>query len=47
MYKHPVRTGLAFLGGAACATAAGFLIGYGILVGFERPLESWYRRNNH
>lgn len=47
MYKRPLHTGLALLGGAACALAAGFLLVYGALVGFERPLESWYHRNNH
>ena len=47
MYSHPARTGLAFVGGAAFATAATFLLVYGALVGFERPLESWYHRNNH
>ena len=47
MYAKNVRTGAALLTGAACALVGGFLVVYGALVGFERPLESWYRKRNH
>jgi hypothetical protein len=47
MYTRNIRKGLAFIGGALCAAVAGFLFLYGALVGFERPLEAWYHRNNH
>lgn len=47
MYRHPVRTGLAFIGAGLCAAAAAVLIGYGAIVTFEDPLEVWYRKRNH
>lgn len=47
VYKNHARTGAVLLAGAALSAAAGFLIVYGALVGFERPLESWYHKRNH
>lgn len=47
MYARPGRTGLALLGGAACAASAAFLLVYGALVAAERPLQTWYLNRNH